>query len=407
MILSVWRKAHLLFAITTSFFLLILSVTGVILSFSPISNTLSDYHIKNASSIKVADVITILEKKYEEVFELNITENNFLKISVITLEGNFESFYADPKTGEKLGDIEEEPFIFSFSRILHRSLYAGSIGRALVGIVAFLLLLIVLSGIALVVKRQLGIKQFFSKVTKENPYQYSHILVSRFFLFFILIICLSGIYLSLRHFDFITSKTIYHEMNENHLAIAQTPLSHSLFSIFSETSLSELQALQFPFSTSPEDYFQMRLNHQELAINQFNGEVMSKISVDLSHQLYQLMFDWHTGSGSVFWSIILSLATLSIPFFLFTGFKMTWDRRKGNKKNMHPKEKSEFIILVGSEGGTTLLYAKQLQQLLLQNDQKVFLDDLNNYTEYDKIKHLIIFTSTYGQGEAPDRRAHV
>lgn len=399
MVLSIWRKAHLLFAITSAVFLLLLSITGVILSFAPISNTLSDSYISNSSTISVGEVIHILEEKYDEIFEINFTQDDFLKISVMTSEGEFATFYADPQTGEKLADIEEESVVFSFSRTLHRSLYAGAAGRIIVGVAAFLLLLIVFSGMVLIVKRQLGIKQFFGKIVKENVYQYSHVWLSRLSLFFIFIISFTGVYLSLEHFEFFTSKNIDHKI-ENGLESSQ--VSHHTFTIFKETPLSELQDLQFPFSNDPEDYFQMRSDDHDYIVNQFDGKIISKISVGVSHQFYQLMFSWHTGNGNLFWSVILCLAALNIPFFIFTGFRMTWDRRKGTKrKNTHEKDSSNIILLVGSEGGTTLVYAKQLQDRLVNRGYKVFLDDLNNYTRYESIEHLIVMTSTYGRGEAP------
>ena len=147
MIQSFWRRIHLLLVIFSFLFLLITSITGAILSFEPIQNGLSECHIDRAGESSLSDLIIQLEKRYDEVFEIKIEENEFLQLSVITNEGDFETFYADPKTGEKLAEIEERSELFTFARTLHRSLFLGNTGRLIIGVTAFLLLLIAISEI--------------------------------------------------------------------------------------------------------------------------------------------------------------------------------------------------------------------------------------------------------------------
>ncbi|MEM1124384.1 MAG: flavodoxin domain-containing protein, partial [Bacteroidota bacterium] len=44
---------------------------------------------------------------------------------------------------------------------------------------------------------------------------------------------------------------------------------------------------------------------------------------------------------------------------------------------------------------------KSLQSALLQLNKKVFVDELNNYRLYQKMKNLVVLTSTYGVGDPP------
>lgn len=59
------------------------------------------------------------------------------------------------------------------------------------------------------------------------------------------------------------------------------------------------------------------------------------------------------------------------------------------------------MILVGSEKGNTLYFAKIVFENLLANGYKVYFSELNNYKPSESVKELIVFTSTYGIGEPP------
>ncbi|MBL4861744.1 MAG: PepSY domain-containing protein, partial [Crocinitomicaceae bacterium] len=401
MIVSLWRWSHLTLALVASLFLVVAAVTGVILSFSPITNELSSFHPDDASKITVSDLVSTLRENYQEIIEVKIEDNEFLQVSVITEKGEFESFYADPRSAKKLGNLEPEPIIFSFSRSLHRSLFLENTGRILMGIVAFLLLLITVTGTALIIKRQLRLKRFFSKVTYEHFFQYWHVILSRGSLIVILIVSITGTYLSLQRFGLLPEKMeASHAIDFDRLKdFPKLPIDE--FPLFKKTRLSEVKSIQFPFSPDSEDYFQLTLNDKELIVNQFNGKIISAYPYGLVHQFSQLSFNLHTGKGSILWSMILCFAALSILFLIFSGFKMTLKRRKGKKRNVLKKEECTIVILVGSENGSTLLFARQFYEALLRKGNQVYIDEMNNYGAYSKLEQLIVITSTYGNGEAP------
>ena len=65
------------------------------------------------------------------------------------------------------------------------------------------------------------------------------------------------------------------------------------------------------------------------------------------------------------------------------------------------KDKAEFIILVGSETGTTIRFATAFKNELIKANKAVFITELNRYSSYKNAKNIIIFTATYGDGTAP------
>lgn len=57
--------------------------------------------------------------------------------------------------------------------------------------------------------------------------------------------------------------------------------------------------------------------------------------------------------------------------------------------------------MVGSENGTTLPFANAFYKQLLKAGKKAYITELNKYETFSKVKHIIVFTATYGEGEPP------
>ena len=73
---------------------------------------------------------------------------------------------------------------------------------------------------------------------------------------------------------------------------------------------------------------------------------------------------------------------------------------KNQKKNWS-KDNADFIVLFGSQSGSTEIVANTFFKKLLKEGKRAFIDELDNYSTYKKATHLIVFTSTYGAGDAP------
>ena len=318
MALSIWRYSHLILAFISSLFLLIASITGVILAVEPISNKVRPYSVANADELTLAETLENLSGKYDEVLFVSRDRNGFISISAIN-DGQSNQFYVDPFTGEALGPLIEKAPIFQFSTSLHRSLFLKSTGRLLVGLVSFLLFLIAISGIVLIAKRQGGFKYFFAPVVRENFSQFNHVVYSRLTLLPILILAISGVYLSLLRFNLIPEEQLVHEVDYD--SLQETPAKpFQEFEIFQSTPLGQLRELEYPFSEFVEDYYTVTLKDREVLLNQYTGEIIS----EKKHPSISVVSSWatvlHTGEGSIVWSIILGLGSLSVPFLMVTGF---------------------------------------------------------------------------------------
>ena len=401
MILSIWRYSHLTLAVISVGFVLILSITGIILAFDPIASKMTGNEpVDDYPDVSLAQTIAVVQEEYSEVLSLSKDVNGFLKISVITDEGDLSEFYIHPLTGKKTGELIQQSSLMKFATNLHRSLFLKTTGRIIIGISSFLLFLITVSGLILIAKRQQGIKNFFRKIINENFAQYGHIYLGRLALLPLIIITLTGVYLSLMRFDFIPNPVISHDVDYEKIASSpQIPLAE--FPVFVNSRLPDLRTLDFPFSDDPADYYHLSLHKKEVLVNQYTGEILSEIPYSAIVFLSEWNTVLHTGRGSILWSVILAVSSASILFFIWSGFKMTFKRRAGRFRNDFAKDACTYIILVGSETGSTMTFALQFYRELKRIGVKPYIAQLNDFEPFPAMEHLIVFTATYGLGEPP------
>jgi sulfite reductase (NADPH) flavoprotein alpha-component len=400
MTISIWRYSHLALAVSSFLFLLLASVTGIILAFDPITQKTKPYRVNNFKNITLAEAIPALRKAYPEITDITVDANQFVVLHGTDQEGNSVSAYVDPRTGKSLGVREEQSTFFQWVTAMHRSLFLKETGRFIIGLTSFLLVLIAISGTILVIRRQRGVKRFFTRIVRENFGQYYHVVLGRLSLIPIIIVALTGTYLSLARFEIVKTQQISHKIDFDTVSSGNKKEAGE-FSIFKNTLFGDIQSVEFPFSDDPEDYYTLKLSDRELIVDQFSGAVLSEVKYSASSMLTSLSLDLHTGRTNIIWAIILAIATLNILFFIYSGFAITLKRRSNRVKNKYKAEESRFIILVGSENGNTFHFAKVIFKQLLSAGEKCFIAELNNYDTYPSAQHLVILTATYGLGDAP------
>lgn len=394
MTLSFWRYAHLTLAVFSAAFLLLASLTGTILAVDAIQQKIPPHRVENFNEITLAKSLPTLRKVYPEITELSIDHNNFVTLQAIDKNGNDVNAYIDPTTGKILGTPTKKSDFINWNTSLHRSLFLHETGRLFIGINAFLLVLIAISGFVLVLKRQRGLRNFFSKIIKEYFAQYYHVLLGRLALIPIFIIALSGTYLSMERFHLFDAK------NDAKAEIATKVGTKKTFDL-KNTPLAEVIKIEFPFSDDEEDYYTFELKDRKIEVNQYSNAIVSEELFPTSKILSDLSLDLHTGRASGIWAFVLGLASLNILFFIYSGFAMTLKRRASRIKNKYNAAESKYILLVGSENGSSLRFANAILKQLIDHGEKAHLAQLNNYTIYPKAEHLLIFSSTYGLGDAP------
>jgi len=400
MTLSIWRYAHLTLAILTFLFLIVASTTGIILAYDAAQEKTQPYRVDDFSNINLAQSLPELRKVFPEITEISVDHNQFVTLEGIDDNGENIKAYIDPVTGKILGKPVEKSKFINWITSLHRSLFLKETGRFTVGVVSFLLMIISISGLILIIKRQNGIRHFFDNIKKDFFSQYLHVVSGRVLLIPILIVSVTGTYLFMHRFELIPkgkNEKIAHKITNS-----ETQIKLADFPIFKETKLSKVKKIEFPFiEDDAEEFFVLKLKDREITVNQINGEIVKEEKYPLTIIYENLSLTLHTGRGSIVWSIVLGLSSVGILLFIYSGFVITFKRTKNKIKNKYKSENAEIVIFVGSENGSTLGFANKIHAQLLSDGKKSFITELNQYKLYPKAEHFIIFTSTYGLGEAP------
>ncbi|MEW7399933.1 PepSY domain-containing protein [Elizabethkingia anophelis] len=405
MTLSIWRYAHLTLAILTFSFLIVASSTGVILAYDAAQEKVQPYRVDDFSELNLAQSLPELRKVFPEITEITVDHNQFVTLEGFDQEGKEVKAYINPKTGKILGKPIEKSEFINWVTSLHRSLFLKETGRFAVGIISFLLMLISISGLILIIKRQQGVKHFFDKIKKDFFSQYFHVVSGRLLLIPVLVIAITGTYLFMIRFEFIPkgkneNVVIKKNNDESEKKIAEFP-------IFKETKFNNVKKIEFPFiEDEPEEYFVLKLKDREISVNQINGNIVKEEKYPLTTIYDNLSLSLHTGRGSVTWAIILGLASLNILMFIYSGFVITFKRTRNKIRNKHKAEDAEIVILVGSENGSTLGFASHIHSQFNSAGKKSFLTELNHYKVFPKAQHILVFTSTYGLGDAPTNAKH-
>ena len=405
MIISVWRYSHLLLAVSSFLLLTLASVTGIILAFEPIADRSQSYYVQGSDTMRLAEVAPVVRAQYKDVQRLSIDDNEFVILDWTDIAGIAQKSYIDPRNGKILGAVKEQSAFFNWVTALHRSLFLKETGRFLVGLSSFLLILIGLSGVVLVIQRQKGILRFFSQIERVNWAQYYHVIFGRIVLFPILFIAITGTYLSIARFEWVDATEAKLQAPEDELP--EDPVKEAKdFLLFNEVRLSDLQSLEFPFSEFPEDYYTVKLHDRVTMVNQFTGDVISEKEFSRAAQLNAFSLRWHTGRNGIVWSIILAISSGYILFFIYSGFVIMWRRRANVQKNKFKAEESSIIILVGTENGTTMRFARSVYRQLIAAGIKVYVTDMDKDSSFPSMQQLVVMTSTYGLGDPPSNGQH-
>ena len=400
MTVSIWRYAHLMLALLASVVLVVASLTGVVLAIDTANEKISPYAVENFDTLTLDQILPKLRKTYPEISNVSVDYNQFVSLEAYDSDGNEVKGYIDPISGKILGDKIEKSEFVQWNIALHRSLFLHETGRFVVGFASFLFFLIAISGTILLVKRENVFKNFFPKKNNDTLAQYLHVLTGKIMLIPILIIALTGTYLFLLRFEIIPKQQIKAVTFVENSQLQKLPLSD--FPVFKEVKLSAVSKIEFPFmDDDPEEYFVLKLEDREITVHQFTGQIVQETKYPFTQLAEKFSFDLHTGQTNLFWAIILAVASLSVLLFIYSGFSITLKRTKTKIKNKFKAKECEYILLVGSENGSTLGFANQIHQQLQANGKKSFLTDMNHFTHFPSMKNLVVFTSTYGLGEAP------
>lgn len=396
------RRLHLLTSLLLSALLLVSAATGLVLSGASLSEQFGQL---DAPGDSVAVVAERVSQHLPNVERLERSANGTL---LATLGGDVEEpvHVVDPATGEDLGPYVPSATL-EWLRDLHRELLLGSTGRWLSGLAALALALLAISGAILLARRLGGWRRLLTPIRAGQGMLHWHTVIARWTLPGLAVLALSGLYLSA------TSLGLLGDGSDNEPAwpegIQAAPhLPLGSLAALRQVELPQLRELEFPSAADDIHYLGVRTASGSGFVNAASGQWISFQRNGAAQNLYETAYALHTGEGMPLWSMALAGLALSTLFLGGSGLLGWWQRRgrAGVQDQGVPAEQAKAVILVGSQGGSTWTYARQLQAQLEAAGWPVHVAAMNAVQDdYPQARCLLLLAATYGDGQAPDSAA--
>ena len=390
------RKLHLWFGLPASIVMLILALSGTVLSVQPALEQWQAFGSTN--KLSTAELVSRIMEQQPGVELIRRSANGVIRAEMFT-DGQAETLLVNAQTGTITGTEQQSAFMEALVEF-HRNLFLSDNGRWITGMTAATLLLLSLTGLVMAVRRQSGWRGLLNKPMGGNDHGSRHFRFSRLAIAGLFISALTGIWLSLDGLGLLPEAPVATYPTEVS-GLTGVDLSQSL--TLQQLPLTDFRELRMPYVDDSSDSYYLLTNSGEGYIDQGTGALLSWQDATVLQQIGYLALKLHTGEGLWWLGLILGLSSLAVPVLAWTGVNVSLRRHRAGtgKRANHAIDEADMIILVGSESGTTQGFARTLHTELERLGYRVCTTMMNRYRFNHRPQALFILTSTYGNGEAP------
>ncbi|WP_370599463.1 PepSY domain-containing protein [Pseudomonas nitroreducens] len=391
------RRLHAWPGILLTALLLVLAGSGALLATQPLAERLQ------AGGEPRRSVAQIAERVSQEVPGLERLERR--PSGVLIAYGEQGAVQVSPIDGHILGAYEPSA-MYRVARSVHRELLLGEPGHALVASGAVGMLLLSLSGLALLARRQGGWRKLARPVHGSGASRW-HNQVGRGLLPVALLFGLSGIYLSAEHFELIPTGPDQEPALPARLAqgAAQSPGN---LQALRQTPLRQLRELEFPAPGDSQAAYTLGTAQGDSFVDPVSGQLLGYRPHTSTQRFNEFLYRLHSGELLGAASPVLGMAALGVPLLGITGL-LLFLRRRGTRVRSTAQaaaHDADCVLLVGSESNGTWAFANALQEVLAASGRRVHGAALSHGArEFPAARELLVLTATYGDGGAPQSAA--
>ena len=311
------------------------------------------------------------------------------------------SAVVDPATGQSVAPADPDPQR-RWLTTLHRSLFMGDGGRMTAAVGALAMLVLALSGAALVARRTGGWRRWFARL--QGPLAGRlHTEIARIAVFGLVLSSATALWMSAETFEIVTVETAQLEMPVE--VSGRRGLALQDMEALRLTLVEQLRELSFPDLGDPQDVLTIKTDRGTGYIDQGTGTLLAWQDPSLGQQVSEMVNMLHTGQGAAMLGLLLGLMALGVPVMAVTGVLIWSGTRHGRTriKGNTPAAQADTVVLVGSECGSTWGFAATLAHALRKAGQTVHVAPMSAFApaRYGKAQRLLILTATYGEGDAP------
>lgn len=376
----------------------VLALSGAALSVFPMAEHLAAPQAVAGQS--VADLATRVADTHPGLEEIRRAPSG--RITAWWFDGGTPgSAVIDPATGADVGPADPNPVERWLTR-LHRSLFLGDAGRLVMAAGAAAMLVLTLSGAALVARRTGGWRRWFSRLRGPLAGRL-HVGMAR--------IAVAGLALSAATALWMTASTFgllpdgARRPADPAAVSGQTGFAPGRMAALRDVPVSDLRKLSFPYGGDAQDVFTLTTDTGTGLIDQGTGELLSWTDPAPWQRVSETIYRLHTGQGAAALGLILGLIALSVPMMGVSGGLIWAAGRRGRPRlrDNAPAARAQTVILVGSEGGSTWGFAATLARALRDAGQAVHIAPMSalDPARHPNAERFLILAATYGKGDAP------
>lgn len=394
------RKLHTLPALVVSVLVMVLAVTGAIMSLHPAL----EHHqavLPDDGQLSVARAAQNIVAQYPGTDQIKRTASGST-IVYFTRNGQPDAVLVNPVTGDGIEPYRPSAF-FRWVKDLHRSFLSGDAGRGVAGLSAAVLVFLCLSGVWLLVRRMGGWRNLMQPI-RGSAGQRLHSQLGRVAVLTLLLSAVTGGYMSAVRFGLLPDASLSEPPFPSRVSDGNRAPVGDLAAL-QRMDFNQLQDLVFPYPDDPQDVYSITTSAGTGYVDPVTGALMRFEERPLPSSVYALIYRLHTGEGLWWLGLLLGFGALTVPVLSVTGTFTWWRRRRARPKrpNSTAAREADTVILVGSQGNTTWGFAGTLQASLAQAGYRVHLSTMNGLQpDYPNAQRLFLLTATYGDGDAPD-----
>ncbi len=307
----------------------------------------------------------------------------------------------DPATGQGVASADPDQALRWLTN-LHRSLFLGDGGRIAMAAGAAAMLVLSLSGAALVARRAGGWRQWFAPLRGPLAGRL-HVEIARVAVVGLLLSSATALWMTASTFDLLPDGKAAPAFPSE--VSGETGFAPGRMATLRQTPVAELRELSFPYPGDATDAFTLKSDRGTGYLDQGTGDLLAWTDPTGWERVSETVYMLHTGQGAATLGLVLGLMALGVPAMGATGVLVWLAGRRGRPRirGNQPAGRAETILLVGSEGGSTWGFAATLHAALTEAGQNVHIGPMSAFApeRYTRAERIVALAATYGDGAAP------
>ncbi|MCR4267058.1 PepSY domain-containing protein [Nitratireductor sp. ZSWI3] len=376
----------------------VLALSGAALSVFPAAERLGAPQAEKGLS--VAELATRIQAAYPGVEQIRRGPSG--RITAYWFDGGAPgSAVIDPATGQGVASADPNQ-IERWLTNLHRSLFLGDGGRIAMAAGAAAMLVLSLSGTALVARRAGGWPHWFTRLRGPLSGRL-HVEIARIAVLGLFLSSATALWMTASTFDLLPdggATPAFPTAVSGEMGVALANLA-----VLGDTPVAELRELSFPYPGDATDVFTLKTDQGTGYLDQGTGALLNWSDLTGWERVSETIYMLHTGQGAATLGLVLGIMALGVPAMGATGVLVWLAARRGRPRirGNQPAGRADTILLVGSEGGSTWGFAATLHAALTDAGQSVHVAPMSGFApaRYARAEQIIMLAATYGDGNAP------